>query len=109
MAWSDNHGDEVAFNFRVSQSGGGSNLGHFAFCDPANLVCVTDSKVRNLFINGNAAELAGHGHLEDGSEVSFRVSVTDSGESGTLDTIAIQLNTGYSVSGTLIRGDIRIF
>jgi hypothetical protein len=38
----------------------------------------------------------------------FSVNVTDNGEPGTLDTISISLSNGYSASGTLTSGDIRI-
>ncbi len=40
--------------------------------------------------------------------VMFSVNVTDNGQPGTLDTISISLSNGYSVSGNLISGDIRM-
>jgi hypothetical protein len=46
--------------------------------------------------------------VEDGTNVTFTVSVTDNGEPGTSDTISISLSTGYLVGGTLTTGDIRI-
>ena len=47
--------------------------------------------------------------MEDGSTVTFSVSVTDNGEPGTSDTISISLTNGYFASGTLTSGDIRIY
>ena len=63
----------------------------------------------SLYINGHAADFRGSGRLEDGTRVSFNVSVIDNGEPGTSDTISISLNNGYSTDGTLITGDIRIY
>ena len=103
----DNQGNEVTFKFRASQGGDGS-LGYFSFCDPAAGVCITNAKIRSLSITGNSAEFSGQGYLENGSRVTFNVNVTDNGEPGTSDTISISLSDGYSVSGTLVKGDIRI-
>ena len=103
----DNQGNEVTFKFRARQGGDGS-LGYFSFCDPAAGVCITNAKIRSLSITGNSAQFSGQGHLENGSRVRFNVNVTDNGEPGTSDTISISLSDGYSVSGTLRRGDIRI-
>ena len=41
-----------------------------------------------------------------GTPVRFQVSVTD--DSGASDTISISLDNGYSASGTVTSGDIRI-
>ena len=103
----DNQGNEVTFKFRARQGGDGF-LGYFSFCDPAAGVCITNAKIRSLSITGNSAEFSGQGYLENGSRVTFNVSVTDNGEPGTSDTISITLSNGYSVSGTLKSGDIRI-
>ena len=48
------------------------------------------------------------GRLEDETKVRFTVSVTDNG-SPILDMISISLDNGYSASGTLTSGDIRIY
>lgn len=46
--------------------------------------------------------------LDDGAPVSFTVVATDNGEPGTNDEFAIALSNGYSNSGKLIRGNIKI-
>ena len=104
----DNQGNEVTFNFRASQADDSSTLGSFSFCDPAAGVCTAKARIQSLSITGNTASFSGQGHLEDGTRVTFSVSVTDNGEPGTSDTISISLSNGYSVSGTLTSGDIRI-
>jgi hypothetical protein len=98
----DYRGNQVTFNFSANQSEGGT-LGYFSFCDPAASVCVTKARIWSLSFAGNTAEVSGR---DDASRV--RVSATDNGEPGTSDTISISLRTGYSVSGNLISGDIRI-
>jgi len=61
-------------------------------------------------ITGNtAAEFSGSGHLDDGTKVRLKGSVTNNGSSGTSDTISITFDNGYSVNGTLTSGDIRIY
>ena len=70
---------------------------------------MTNAKIQSLSITGNSAQFSGQGYLENGSRVAFNVNVTDNGEPGTSDTISINLRDGYSVSGTLIKGDIRIY
>jgi hypothetical protein len=92
----NNEGSEVSFNLSATQSGDGSMLGYFSFCDPAGDICRRLGKIRILSLNGNTAEFSGHGHLEDGSSVTFHVNMTDNGWPGTSDTISIS-------------GDIRIF
>lgn len=46
--------------------------------------------------------------LNNGAQVDFTVVATDNEESGTNDELAIALGTGYSNSGNLIRGNIKI-
>jgi hypothetical protein len=104
----DNQGDEVSFRFRASQAVDTRKLGEFTFCDPAASVCMSKAGIDSLSITGNTAGFGGFGILDDGTGVNFNVSVTDNGEPGTSDTISISLSTGYSVSGTLNSGDIRI-
>ena len=104
----DNQWNEVTFNFSATQVDDSSNLGYFSFCDPAAGVCATKGKIQSLSITGNTVDLNGQARLEDGSIVTFSVSVTDNGEPGTSDTISISLSTGYFVNGTLISGDVRI-
>jgi hypothetical protein len=98
-----------ARHLRASQSDDSTSADYFSFCDPAAGFCLTNAGIRNLSINGNAAEFSGRAQLDDGTKVRYRVSVTDNGKPGTLDTISINLSDGYSAGGTLITGDIRIY
>ena len=104
----DNLGDEVTFNFRANHAGHSGIFGLFSFCDSTAGVCASKARIRDLSINGNTAEFSGPARLEDGTNVTFTVSVTDNGEPGTSDTISISLSTGYLAGGTLTTGDIRI-
>ena len=72
-------------------------------------MCITKAWIHSLSITGNTADFSGQALLEDGSRVTFSVSVTDNGSPGRSDTISISLDNGYSVTGTLTRGDIRIY
>jgi Galactose oxidase, central domain/Kelch motif len=105
----DNQENEVTFNFHANQPEDGSTLGYYSFCDPAAGVCITKGKTESLSITGINAEFSGKARLEDGTRVTFDVSVTDNGEPGILDTISITLSNGYSAGGTLTSGDIRIY
>jgi hypothetical protein len=104
----DNQGKEVTFRFSAAQADDTSSPGQFTFCDPAAGRCTAKARVQSLSINGNTAEFSGQGRLEDGTRVTFNVSVTDNGEPGTSDSISISLSNGYSASGNLTSGDIRI-
>ena len=78
---------------------GDSAVLHFA--NPAAGVCITKAGVGSLSIPANTAEFSGSARLEDGSRVTFDVTVADNGSPGTSDTISINLSNGYSASGTL--------
>ena len=105
----DSQGNQVSFKFRATEADDGSKLGPFNFCDPAAGVCTASARVQSLSITGNTASFSGQGRLDNGTRVTFSVSVTDNGEPGTSDTISISLDNGYSASGTLTGGDIRIY
>jgi hypothetical protein len=102
----DNQGNEVPFNFRATLADDSITLGYFSFCDSIAGVCITRGKIQSLSFAGNTADFSGR---DDASRVTFSVSVTDNGDPGTLDRIVIKLSNGYSVSGRLTSGDIRIY
>ena len=104
----NSQGDRVTFQFRASQSADSTSVDYFFFCDPAAGMCMTKGKIQSLSITGNTASFSGVGRLDNGTKVTFSVNVTDNGEPGISDTISISLTNGYSASGTLISGDIRI-
>jgi hypothetical protein len=68
-----------------------------------------NAKIQSLTITANRAHFSGSGRLQDAGRITFRVNVTDNGSAGTSDTISITLSNGYSASGTLTSGDIRIY
>jgi hypothetical protein len=103
----DNQGNEVTFGFRVTQSND-DILGDFRFCDHTEGFCKKVGRVQSLTITDNTAEFSGI-FLKDDGFVAFDVSVTDNGGRGRSDTISISLSDGYSVSGTLLSGNIRIY
>jgi Kelch motif/Galactose oxidase, central domain len=102
-------GNRVTFHLRASLSDDSTRADSFSFCDPAADACLTNAGVRNLSIDGNTAAFNGTARLDNGTKVQYDVSVTDNGRPGTSDTISIELNDGYSASGTLTTGDIRIY
>jgi len=104
----NSQGDRVTFQFRASQSADSTSVDYFFFCDPAAGMCMTKGIIQSLSITGNTASFSGVGRLDNGTKVRFSVNVTDNGEPGISDTISISLTNGYSASGTLISGDIRI-
>lgn len=59
-------------------------------------------------INGGSANFSGGGRLEDGSRVTFSVSVTNNSSDGSSDSFSVNLSNGYSAAGTLTSGDIQI-
>jgi hypothetical protein len=97
----------ATFNLRAVSSGD-RPTGSLSFSDPAAGVAITKSKIRTLTFNGNSADLTGVARLEDGTKVNFSVSVSDLSSDGSTDTFSISLSNGYSASGTLISGDIKI-
>jgi hypothetical protein len=99
----DNQGNEVTFLFRVTQGDG--FIGYLKFSDPATGT-QHRARVTSLTITGNNAEFSGR---LPNSSVTFDVNVTDNGLPGTSDSISITLSNGYSASGTLTSGDIRIY
>ncbi len=104
----DSQGNEVTFNFSTTEPNERSILGFFSFCDPTGGICRRRGKIRNLSITGTTVNFSGGGYLDDGTKVTFDVSATDNESIGIADTISISLSNGYSVSGNLTDGDIRI-
>jgi hypothetical protein len=58
-------------------------------------------------VNAKTARIKGQG-TNNGHMVEFTVDVVDNGESGTTDVFSINLNDGYSKSGTLSSGNIQV-
>ena len=100
-------GGPAKVHFHITQSGTGAPFGTFIFSDPSAGISKLKGKVTSMTVTGNSADFSGNGVLEDGSRVNFEVIATDNG-AGTSDTCSVSLNNGYTASGNLIRGDIRV-
>jgi hypothetical protein len=83
-------------------------IGYLAYCDSAADVCTNRGRVQSLTITGNNATFSGYVKL-NGQRVDFDASVTDNTSGGTSDTFSINLSNGYSASGTVTSGEIRIY
>ena len=83
--------------------------GPFSYRDRVQGFGFTASKFSSLVITGNQARFRGTAKLSKRSSVNFTVDVVDNGDPGTpLDTFSIQLSNGYSASGNLTNGNIRL-
>ena len=100
-------GDEATFEFDAKQSDN-RPTGSLSFSDPAAGISITKAKLRTLTFNGNSADLGGTARLGDGRRVTYSVTAIDNSSDGSTDTFSITLSNGYSASGTLLTGDIRI-
>jgi hypothetical protein len=105
----EKEGNRVTFEFHARQGDQGNKLGRLTYCDPAAVVCLTNAAIYQLYVPGNSAEFSGTGHLEDGTQVMFKVTVIDNGSAGNSDSFSINLSNGYSADGNLRRGDIQIY
>ena len=100
-------GDQASFSVRARLTGDQVH-GSFSFSDSAAGLTITDAPIRRLSINGNTANFNGRADLGGSNRVTFNVSVADNGP-GTSDTLSITVSNGYSASGILIDGNIRIY
>jgi hypothetical protein len=97
----------ASFIFNASESGQ-SGSGTFSYKDPDGGLSIAKGQIDELTIDGSSARFSGKGRTNDGSQVRFRVRVSDGSETGNPDTFSINLSTGYSAGGDLTRGDITI-
>ena len=103
----DGQRDQATFKFNAKQSDD-RPTGSLSFSDPAAGISITKAKLRTLTFNGNSADLGGTARLGDGRRVTYSVTAIDNSSDGSTDTFSITLSNGYSASGTLLTGDIRI-
>jgi hypothetical protein len=103
----ERQGDKANFTVRANQSGD-QLTGSLSFSDPAAEVSIAKAKVRTLTFNGNSADLTGLARLDNGTRVSFSVTMSDISSDGSSDSFSINLSNGYSAGGTLTSGDIKI-
>jgi hypothetical protein len=65
------------------------------------------STLSSVTCSGSSATITGSG-FNGNDPTTFTVEVTDVGEPGTSDTFSIELGNGYSRSGTLTRGNLKV-
>jgi hypothetical protein len=99
---------EAKFNVDAHKGG----KGDVAYRDPGANVDFRSKGTLTVTCNGNKATVTGSGlNNSETTPKSFRVDVVDNGESGTTDTFSFKSpsdGSGYSRSGTLIRGNIQV-
>lgn len=103
----DNAGNPVTFQFQATQ-GDQDILGTFGFCDDAAGFCSKRGRVLSLSFAGNSASFSGYVQL-NGKRVTFTVTITDGGSTGSPDTFFMTLSNGYSAGGPLTSGEILIY
>ena len=101
-------GGVASFGFIVeSESASGPVRGNLQYVDRASGARISSVSFASLAVSGNAATFKGT-CTSNGAPCTFTVSVTDEGESGTADALAISV-PGVSNDGGIIRsGNIQI-
>jgi hypothetical protein len=82
--------------------------GFIQYDDPANGFSFDTSKLSDLVINGNQVQFTGVIKLGHHQKITVTIDVVDNGDPGTLDTFSIMGTNGYSASGHLTSGNIRL-
>ena len=98
----------AGFGLNVRNMSSGLIQGFFDYNDSGANVKLTNSTFSSLVITGTHAQFKGASNLASGGTVNFTVDVDDFGNPGTLDTISLALSNGYSASGNLITGGLKI-
>jgi hypothetical protein len=101
-------GAAANFSFNVKRKVLESPSGNLDYDDKKGKVKVSSQSITSLEIVGNRARFSGTCTINKVSGHSFTVEVADNGESGVSDTFQITLDTGYTASGTLSRGNIHV-
>jgi len=100
--------DHGSFSIEVTVDSSGRIHGKAAYMDQATGLNFRTLLITSANFNGNTATITGTG-AANGSETGFTISVQDNADPGAgHDTFSIQLETGYSKSGTLQGGNIQI-
>ena len=105
------NGDNDHFKFRVDSTSKGIT-GQLQYLDSGAQLLFTSSSITGFSESGNQASFSGIGVLNNGVTqltVGFTVSVTGNHNTGPdNDTFSISLTNGYSASGTLEAGNIKV-
>ncbi len=98
---------DVAFGF-VAKSDDSGVSGQCAVVDPGNNTQVKCISATVVTTDGNSATIFGDATI-NGQPTTYRIDITDAATPGTgNDTFALVTQSGYSVSGTLTSGNIRL-
>ncbi len=81
--------------------------GNVAYRDAAEGVDFRSSTLSTVTCSGSSATITGSGY-NGNDPTTFTVEVTDAGEPGASDMFSIELGDGYSRSGTLTRGNLKV-
>lgn len=105
------NGDQDHFKFRVDSTQQGIT-GQLQYLDSGAQLLFTSNSVTGFTENGNQATFSGTGVLNNGilqTTVGFTVSVTGNHNTGPdNDRFSIQLTNGYSASGIVESGNIKV-
>lgn len=85
--------------------------GAFAYVDRRSHINFTTDKIETVTINGNQGAFTGTARIggpRNKRTVQFTVTVTANGNFPSEDTFSIVLSNGYTASGNLLNGEIRI-
>lgn len=111
-------GDEGAHVVANGEIGDGTKLGVNVFGTPAGKVSYKDAaagvdfrstRITSVQVDsaGHTAKISGTG-VNAGQQVEFTATAADSSKDGSTDTFSISLDSGYSRSGTLTKGNVNI-
>lgn len=81
--------------------------GQLEYSDRGSSVTLHSATIASLAIAGTTATFSGT-CATNGQPCTFAVTVTDSGEPGASDTLAITVSVGYAAGGTLRGGNIQV-
>lgn len=96
-------------NFGLNARDPSAPSGHVNYFDHGIRLHVRSTGITSYtIVNATTRRIEGTAVLNDGTTVTFVVIVTDLGEPGTSDTFSISLSNGYSASGTLAGGNVKI-
>jgi hypothetical protein len=101
-------GGQGTFNISVAPGRRRRVKGNFFYSDPGFPISAISKSFSSLTIVGNTAQFSGTARIGNRQKVTFTVYATDNGDPGTADTFSINLSNGYSASGNLTSGNIKI-
>lgn len=100
---------ERHFALQVQGDAGGPWSGSLTFMDKSRHLLFRATAISAVKVEGQRVTFSGSGRLQDGTTTTFTVVAEDRGNPGAgNDTFGITLGTGYSASGVLSGGNIKL-